>query len=239
MLSGPSRTGKSRLARALNGDAWTLVIDVQHAEHPDMRAHRRANHRAVLFDEVHSPTFITGNKKLLQASADGAILGQSATQLFSYKVFLWRTPLMVTTNNWDLSKLTPADQNWIEENCIAVCIDQPVWQQTQRRWHRRIAEVLATGPSVERPWRPAPASETVAPAAEAAAKTPIPTSPAAPPPAATASATQLPDPLLPAVPCLPFADQGRRVWRGLGSPEHKAAAMACPTCGQRLPRHNA
>ena len=222
VLFGPSRTGKSRLARALNGDEWTLVIDVQHAEHPDMRAYRRAHHRAVLFDEVHSPTFITGNKKLLQAHADGAILGQSATQLFSYEVFLWRTPLMVTTNNWVLSLLTTADRNWIDENCIAVCIDRPVWQQTQRRCRQRTADVVAKGPSAERPWRPVPASE----AASSSMGAPV---------AAEASAAQTGAQASSSV-CLPSADQGHRVWMGSGGPERKAAARACPVCGQRLPQ---
>ena len=36
VLWGPSRTGKSRLARHLFGDDQTLVVDVQHAQHPDL-----------------------------------------------------------------------------------------------------------------------------------------------------------------------------------------------------------
>ena len=38
VLYGPSRTGKSRLARSLFGAERTLVVDVQHAEHPDLRS---------------------------------------------------------------------------------------------------------------------------------------------------------------------------------------------------------
>ena len=207
VLFGPSRTGKSRLARALHGDACTLVVDVQHAEHPDLRSYQRAQHHAVLFDEVHQPTFITGNKKVLQAHADGAILGQSATQLFSYEVFLWRTPLMLTTNNWDLSKLTPSDRNWIDENCVAVCIDQPVWQQAQRRWHRGRPELVASGPSVDRPWWPTPVSEPDAPA-----ETPT---------------------VLPEATSLPLVVENSPSADG---PEHKVAARMCSSCGQRLPR---
>ena len=129
VLYGPSCTGKSRLARALFGDSRTLVVDVQHAAHPDMRAYRRGFHRAVLLDEMSSPEFIVQNKKLLQAHVDGAILGQSATQLYTYEVFLWRTPIVVTTNNWDCTKLCEASRNWIDENCIAVHIAEPVYEQ--------------------------------------------------------------------------------------------------------------
>ena len=55
VFHGPSCTGKSRLARSQYGDARTLVVDVQHAEHPDLRGFRRGYHRAVLLDEVIPP----------------------------------------------------------------------------------------------------------------------------------------------------------------------------------------
>ena len=76
-----------------------------------------------------SPKFVISNKKVLQAHADGAILGQSATQLYTYEVFLHRTPLMLTTNFWEYADFNAADQNWIEANCVAVCIDTPVWEE--------------------------------------------------------------------------------------------------------------
>ena len=127
VLHGPSRTGKSRLARALFGAHRTMVVDVQHADHPDMHGYERHRHLAVLMDEVQSPHFIANNKKLLQAHVDGAILGQSATQLYTYEVFLWRTPIILTTNNWDLSTLTVAENEWIASNCVAVYIGEPVY----------------------------------------------------------------------------------------------------------------
>ena len=59
--------------------------------------------------------------------ADGALLGQSATQLFSYEVFLWRTPMILTTNNWDLSTLADDEKEWVTANCVAVRVDTPVF----------------------------------------------------------------------------------------------------------------
>ena len=38
--------------------------------------------------------------------------------------------------------------NWIQENCMAVHIDAPVW-------HESVVGPLETGPSVTLPWRPA------------------------------------------------------------------------------------
>jgi hypothetical protein len=128
ILHGPSRTGKSRLARALFGDADTLVVDVQHADHPDLRSYKRSTRKALLLDEMSSPAFVVKNKKLLQAHVDGAILGQSATQLYTYWVFLWQIPIMLTTNSWDYSEYCPADVNWLQTNCVEVYVGTPVWQ---------------------------------------------------------------------------------------------------------------
>ena len=128
VLFGPSCTGKSRLARSLFGDSETLVVDVQHAEHPDLRCYQRKVHKAILLDEVQSPRFAVDNKKLLQSHVDGAILGQSPTQKFTYKVWLHRIPLMLTTNNWTYDDYSRADQNWIKTNAVEVFIGEPVWQ---------------------------------------------------------------------------------------------------------------
>ena len=127
-LFGPSCTGRSRLARHLFGDERTLVVDVQHAEHPDMRAYNRSIHPAVLLDEVSSPMVAVDNKKLLQSHVDGARLGQFATQLFAYEVFLWRTPIMLTTNNWKYDDYTDSDKSWLDANCAAVHIQEKVFE---------------------------------------------------------------------------------------------------------------
>ena len=133
VLYGPSRTGKSRLARSLFGAERTLVVDVQHAEHPDLRSFRRHEHQAILLDEVADPVFIVNNKKLLQAHVDGAKLGQSPTQLFSYDVFVWRVPIMLTTNNWCLGELTEDQREWVASNCIAIHVGEPVFEESQAK----------------------------------------------------------------------------------------------------------
>ena len=131
MLWGPSRTGKSRLARSLFGEEKTLVIDVQNGAHPDLKSFDRDKHAALLLDEVASPQFVVDNKKLLQAHIDGALLGQSPTQSLAYEVWIWKVPIMLTTNNWDLSKYSAADKNWIGENVIDVYIGNPVWEEAK------------------------------------------------------------------------------------------------------------
>ena len=121
------------MARSLFGDEKTLVVGVQHAEHPDLRGYRRQKHTAVLMDEVQSPSFIVNNKKVLQAHVDGAILGQSATQLYTYEVFLWRTPIIISTDNWCLDDLTDEEREWVGANCVVVHVPDKVFEAKRQR----------------------------------------------------------------------------------------------------------
>ena len=68
----------------------------------------------MLLDEVASPNFIVNNNKLLQAHVDGAILGQSPTQTYTYEVFVWRVPIILTTNNWRLEVLADEDRELLQ-----------------------------------------------------------------------------------------------------------------------------
>ena len=116
--------------------SWPCWLD---AEHPDLRSFRRHEHRAVLLDEVADPSFIVNNKKLLQAHVDGAKLGQSATQLYTYEVFLWRVPIMLTTNNWCLDELTDDQREWVDSNCVAIYVGEPVYEERRTKWPRQCA----------------------------------------------------------------------------------------------------
>ena len=100
-----------------------------------------------------SPRFVANNKKVLQAHVDGAILGQSATQLYTYEVFLHRTPLMLTTNFWEYDDFNTADKDWIEANCVAVHINAPVWEALSSESAGAMlpaAEASPRGPSQKR-----------------------------------------------------------------------------------------
>jgi len=47
---------------------------------------------------------------------------QSATQLYTYEVFVWRALLMLTTNSFDYSKFSNADKSWLETYTVAVFV---------------------------------------------------------------------------------------------------------------------
>ena len=127
VLHGASRLGKTELAKHIKGAAATLVVDCEGALYPDLRAFDPKKHQAVICDEICGPSFVLGNKKVLQQHVDGARLGQSPTQRDAYEVFLWRTPVMVTTNHWDTHALTQQDAEWLLKNCFVEKVLNPVW----------------------------------------------------------------------------------------------------------------
>ena len=101
-------------------------MDCQHARHPDLHAFDPLKHEAIVLDDIAGPAFVCDNKKLLQQHADGARLGQSPAQHLAYKVSLWRVPVVVTTNFWDVAPLCPEDLDWVEQNCVVVPITSSV-----------------------------------------------------------------------------------------------------------------
>ena len=48
--------------------------------------------------------------------------------LFSYEVFLWRVPIVLTTNNWRLDDLTEEQRQWLRVNCVVVHVADPVYE---------------------------------------------------------------------------------------------------------------
>ena len=130
VLVGPSKMGKSELAKDMRGPEKTLLVDCQNALHPDLADFDPERHEAVVFDEISGADFVIRNKKLLQGHVDGARLGQSPTQRFAYEVMLWRVPIVLTCNHWDPTAdgLRPADQDWLLENCVVEAVNAPVWQ---------------------------------------------------------------------------------------------------------------
>jgi len=133
VLWGPSGTGKTELAKSLFGEATTLVVDVENTVSPCLREFDRERHKCVVFDEMQGVQFILGNKKLMQAHLDGARLGKSPTGGWEYDVWLWRIPLVCTTNHWPPQGLSSADQNWIDAQVVAVAIHDPVWEAQPKR----------------------------------------------------------------------------------------------------------
>lgn len=129
VLRGASRTGKSTLARglgvAMNIGSTPFVQTVQSAITPDLRNYKPEVHDYIVFDNVNDMKFILDYRALFQANNDIHTLGDSKTGIYSYDIWLFKVPMVVTVDmsaKWDPMEL------WIKDNCFDVFLDGPSWQ---------------------------------------------------------------------------------------------------------------
>ena len=127
VLRGGSRTGKSTLAKSIgDSDLFNFgkpfIQTVQNVESPDLRDFSDDQHGYILFDNVNDMKFILDFRALIQANNDIHVLGESKTGMYSYPVWIYRIPVVVTvdmTAKWD------TDEPWIKENCFHIFLDGP------------------------------------------------------------------------------------------------------------------
>ena len=46
--------------------------------------------------------------------------------------------IILTTNNWDLARLSETEREWVDANCVAVHVAEPVFQQRDGNRQRLI-----------------------------------------------------------------------------------------------------
>ena len=122
VLQGASRTGKSTLARSLGGVPFTQTV--QSAVAPDLRGYDPAVHNYIMFDNINDMKFVLDYRALFQANNDIHTLGDSKTGCYSYDVWLWRVPIVVTV---DMSAQWDQTEPWIRDNSKHVFLDGPSW----------------------------------------------------------------------------------------------------------------
>ena len=129
VLTGRSRTGKTRYAMHLFGDvSRTLELNCAAASEPDLRTFDPEHHSAVLFDEA-SAAMVLKQKKLFQAPPCWIQLGASTTNCHSYEVVMAGCKMIICSNRWDeeLEALGEADREWLNANSVKVRVDDPFW----------------------------------------------------------------------------------------------------------------
>lgn len=124
VLRGASCSGKSSLARSLGSAVFTQTV--QNAETPNLKGFSRKAHDLLLFDNVNDMKFVLDNRALIQANADIHTLGESRTGMYSYYVWLWRVPIVVTV---DLQAPWDSNDGWVKENCLVIELDGPSWEE--------------------------------------------------------------------------------------------------------------
>ena len=129
VLTGPSSMGKTMFAKALFGVDATFVCQCQNVTKPDLQDFVRAQHEAIVFDELTSTTLVE-NKQIFQANSDVALLGQSPTGGHIYRRFLYGTAIIVSTNTWMQGiKRGSSEEEWLLSNAIVYDCTEKLWIQ--------------------------------------------------------------------------------------------------------------
>ena len=84
----------------------------------------------MLFDDIEAEQ-VAAQRKLFQAQATPVQLACSATNCFSYEVFVWRKKLVLASNNWHstLRVVSAADRDWAQANSIVVDVVEAMWYE--------------------------------------------------------------------------------------------------------------
>ena len=123
MLWGASCTGKSSLAKFLGKSPF--VQTVQNADSLDLREYSAEKHDIIVLDNINDQKFVLDNRAVLQANNDIHTLAESKTGIYSYSVWLWRVPIVMTVD--DRAKWNSEDR-WVKENCLEVRLAGPSWE---------------------------------------------------------------------------------------------------------------
>ena len=127
VLEGPSGVGKTQYALHVLGTR-TLELNCAACLEPPLKEYKYGFHGGILFDEG-SVAMVLRQRKLFQCAAAEVQLGCSATNAFTYSVFVHRTPLIVCSNTWSqqLACQSPEDAAWIAANTVHVMVREKLW----------------------------------------------------------------------------------------------------------------
>ena len=105
------------LGRRAGPTRWTDALD--------LREYSCEKHDIIVLDNINDQKFVLDNRAVLQANNDIHTLGESRTGIYSYSVWLWRVPIVLTVDDrakWD------SEDAWVKENCFEVRLTGPSWQ---------------------------------------------------------------------------------------------------------------
>ena len=68
-----------------------------------------------------------GNKALFQAALEQVSLGQSTCNAYSYQVWLYAVPLIVSCNEW-MQGAEAHEKDWLDKNSVVVNVTEPLWR---------------------------------------------------------------------------------------------------------------
>ena len=95
-LQGLSQAAKTSFVKTLFKNPY--IVTIQGEETLNLKGFQYGTHGALVLDNVVDFDLILRYRALLQANTDVRRLGESATGMYSYSVFLWAVPIILTVD---------------------------------------------------------------------------------------------------------------------------------------------
>ena len=115
-LQGPSQAAKTSFAKTLFRNPF--VVTIQGEETLNLSGFRYGEHGALILDNIVDFDLILRYRALLQANTDLHRLGESATGIYSYSVFLWAVPIIMTVDLDVGAAEAIAKSEWLSANVL-------------------------------------------------------------------------------------------------------------------------
>ena len=112
-LQGPSRAAKTSFIKSLFTDPF--VITIQGQEVLNLQNFEYGRHNAVILDNLVDWALVLKYRALLQSNIDMHLLGDSATGIYAYSVFLWGVPICITLDS-DVDNRPFYSSDWLQAN---------------------------------------------------------------------------------------------------------------------------
>lgn len=147
VLDGPSKLGKTLFARSLCPSGFAVLeVTCGSGQEPDVRDFQHGQHGLVLFDEI-CPQQVLAVRKLFQASEAPVQMACSATNCYSYTVYMHRVRMVLCSNVWSRQcrSLPDHDRNWLDENCMTLCVSEPMYEQPEVHEGRAFSQTRRVG----------------------------------------------------------------------------------------------
>ena len=114
-LQGPSQAAKTSFVKSLFKTPF--VVTIQGQDVLNLQGFRYGHHDALVLDNLVEWSFVLKFRALLQANVDMHMLGESATGIYSYSVFLWAVPVCITLDS-DVDCAPFEASNWLQTNVL-------------------------------------------------------------------------------------------------------------------------
>ena len=112
-LQGHSQAAKTSFVKSLF--AKPFVVTIQGQDVLNLQAFEYGHHDALILDNLVDWSLILQYRALLQANVDLHRLGESATGIYAYSVFLWAVPICITLDA-DVNCALFYASDWLQAN---------------------------------------------------------------------------------------------------------------------------